>query len=137
MDNRSNNLHGLYLLQQNVSYKNCLKITLIAELVSVVAMLIKTAWLMIDKPSNANDLQYFAPLSILQLLHLDELPKYLFYPLQLFNVFELAYWLTLAFGIMAFTQQKLGKSLKTVASSYGVALLIWVIFVVFIQVQFS
>ena len=137
MDNRSNNLHGLYLLQQNVGYKNCLKITLIAELVSVVAMLIKTAWLMIDKPSNANDLQYFTPLSILQLLHLDELPKYLFYPLQLFNVFELAYWLTLAFGIMAFTQQKLGKSLKTVASSYGVALLIWVIFVVFIQVQFS
>lgn len=128
---------GLYLLKQDVSYKNCLKITLIAELVLVVAMLIKTAWLMIDKPSNANDLQYFSPLSITQLLLLDNLPKYLFYPLQLFNVFEVAYWFVLAFGIMAFTRQKVGKSLKIVASSYGVALFIWAVFVVFIQVQFT
>src|SRR5690606_1673481 len=79
---------GLYLLQQNVSYKSCLKITLIAELVSVVAMLIKTAWLMIDTPTNANDLQSFSPLSISQLLNLDNIPSYLFYPVQLINIFE-------------------------------------------------
>ena len=128
---------GLYLLQQEVNYKNCLKISLIAELVSVVAILVKTTWLMIDKPGNAIDLQYFSPLSLTQLLHINNLPNYLFYPLQLFNVFEVAYWMVLAFGIMAFTHQRWAKSLRTVASSYGLALGIWVIFVVFIQVQFS
>lgn len=128
---------GLYLFQNQVNYKNCLKITLIAELVSIIAMLIKTLWLMIDKPATAEDIQSFSPLSLTQLLHINNLPKYLFYPLQLFNVFEVAYWLILAFGIMAFTQQKWGKSLKTVAYSYGMALLMWTVFVVFIQIQFS
>lgn len=130
-------LTGLYLLQQEISYKNCLKMTLIAELVSVVAMLVKTAWLMIGKPADANDLQYFSPLSITQILYLDKLPKYLIYPLQLLNVFEFAYWLILTFGVMTFTHQRFAHSLKAVASSYGVALLVWVVFVVFVQVQFT
>lgn len=128
---------GLYLFQQEVNYRNCLKITLIAELVSVVAVFIKTSWLIINPPSNVTDLQYFSPLSITQLINIDKLPKYFFYPLQLFNVFELVYWIVLVFGIMAFTPQKWSKSLQTVASSYGIALSIWAVFVVFIQVQFT
>lgn len=128
---------GLYLFNQEVSYKNCLKIVVIAELVSVVAMLVRVAWLLIYKPANVADMQYFSPLSITQLFNANTLPKYLFYPIQLFNVFEVAYWLVLAYGIMAFTNFKFGKSLKTVASSYGVALLIWCVIIVFIQLQLS
>lgn len=128
---------GFYLLRQEVKYKDCLKIVLIAELVPVVAMLVRVAWLMIQKPANAGDIQYFSPLSLMQLINIHNIPKYLFYPLQLFNVFEIAYWLVLAYGIMAFTGWKFEKSLKTVASSYGVALAVWVVIVVFIQVQFS
>lgn len=128
---------GLYLFQQKLSYKNCLKIVIVAELVSIVSTLVRVAWLITDMPKNAKSLEYFSPLSITQFLHLGSLPKYLFYPLQLFNVFEIAYWFVLGFGIMAFTQQRWAKSLKIVASSYGVALGIWVVFVIFIQVQFT
>jgi len=127
----------LYLLNQEVSYQNCLKITLIAELVSVVAMLVRVVWLLVAKPDNVNDIQYFSPLSLTQLLDLDSLPKYLFYPLQLFNIFEVGYWLVLAYGIMVFTNWKFEKSFKAVASGYGVALAMWAVVVMFIQVQFS
>lgn len=128
---------GLFLANRNVSYKDCLKITLIAELVSVSSAIFKVGWLMIDTPARLDDLQYFSPLSISLLLNINEFPKYLLYPLQLFNLFEVTYWIVLVLGIMAFTNMKWGKSLKVVASSYGVALFIWVIFIVFIQVQFT
>jgi hypothetical protein len=128
---------GLYLFNQKIIYKNCLKITLIAELISVVATLVRIVWLVINKPDNINDIQYFSPLSLTQLINIDNFPKYLFYPLQLFNVFEVAYWLVLAYGVMAFTNWNFKKSVKTVALSYGVGLCIWVLCVVFIQLQFS
>ena len=126
-----------YLFNIEVSYKNCLKSAIIAELVSVVAMLVRIAWLLVAKPDNVNDIQYFSPLALTQLLNINKLPQYLFYPLQLFNVFEVAYWLVLAYGIMVFTNSKFGKGLKVVALSYGVAMVIWCLVIIFIQLQFS
>lgn len=128
---------GTILINQNISFKNCLKITLLAELVTVMAMLVRTGWLIIATPENTEALQYFSPLSITQLINLENVPKFLFYPLQMINVFEIAYWLLLAYGIMVFTNSKFERSLKIVASSYGIALLVWVVFVVFLQVQFT
>ncbi|MEO8852729.1 MAG: hypothetical protein ABI359_03065 [Ginsengibacter sp.] len=128
---------GTFLISQNISYQNCLKIALIAELVSFIGVLIRTAWLLIHRPDTAQAIQYFSPFSISQLFNIDKIPKYLIYPLQLFNIFELAYWLVLAFGIMTFSEMKFPKSIKVVAGSYGVALFIWTVFIVFIQVQFT
>ncbi|MFT4202379.1 MAG: hypothetical protein QM610_00560 [Chitinophagaceae bacterium] len=128
---------GLFLFDGHSQYKHCLNVVLVAELVSVVVVIIRTGWMLVYRPQNANDIQYFSPLSLTQLLNLDKIPKYLFYPLQLCNVFEVAYWLLLAYGIMAFTNWKFGKSMRLVASSYGIALAVWAVVVVFIQVQFS
>jgi hypothetical protein len=66
-----------------------------------------------------------------------KIPKYLVYPLQQFNVFEAVYWLLIAGGIRAFTQKSFAQSLKITAASYGIAMLIWCLVIVFIQLQFS
>lgn len=129
---------GLFLFNQNISFNSCFKIIMVAELAVVAAALIKLLYfLFIHHPETTQDIQFFYPLSVTQLLNLKQLPAYLIYPLQQFNLFEVAYWLLIAAGIQAHIQKSFSESLKIVASSYGVALSIWIVFVVFIQVQFT
>lgn len=83
------------------------------------------------------DLQYFYPLSALNIVGYKGLESWFIYPLQVLNLFELAYWLLLAYfiGKLAFTEKDKGKPMdlgfKIVASSYGSALLLWVVVVMF------
>lgn len=72
---------GLFLFNQNISYKSCLKITLLAEIVSLISVLVRTVWLIIDMPDTAEAVQYFSPLSIIHLINVENIPKFLFYPL--------------------------------------------------------
>lgn len=129
---------GLLLSNQKISFKSCFKITMLAELSLIVAALIKLIYfLFIHHPETTQDIQFFYPLSLTQLLNLKELPSYLIYPLQQFNLFEIGYWVLIVFGIQSYIKKSFLQALKIVASSYGVALGIWVVFVVFIQVQFT
>lgn len=128
---------AITLLDDEVSFLNTMKIALLAEFVFIVSELVKLTWLIVDTPTTAESLRFFSPLCITQLIDIRNIPNYLVYPLKMFNVFEVTYWLCLAYGIMSLTTESFRKSLKIVASSYGVALLIWVIFVVFLQVQFT
>ncbi|OIQ67970.1 hypothetical protein GALL_504420 [mine drainage metagenome] len=128
---------GLIFLNKSTTYSSCLKIALFAELIFVVATVIKLGWLLIHKPGDITDIQFFSPLAITQVIDIKKISKYFLYPLQLFNIFEIAYWFMLAYGIMIFTGWRYGKSLKAVAASYGVALAVWVVLVLFIQVQLS
>jgi hypothetical protein len=127
----------LFLLDQNISFKSCFKIVVFAELVSIISALTKVFCFLIRKPDTLQDVQNFYPLSLLQLLNIKQLPSYLIYPLQQFNLFEMAYWLLIAAGISVHMRKPLTKGLALTASSYGLALGIWVLCVVFIQLQFS
>ena len=128
---------GVFLFNQTVSFRNCCKIVLIAELAPLSGAIAKSLFFCIHRPENLLDMQYFYPLSLLNFLNTGQLPVYLIYPLQQFNLFEAAYWLLIANGIKVHTQKSLESSLKVVAASYGVGLFIWVLFIVFVQLQFS
>lgn len=128
---------GLFLLNKNVTYKNCFKIVQLAELVMILAATAKLAWFIVYPPKTIEDVQYFYPLALTQLFSPNQIPKYLIYPLQQLNVFEVLYWLLIAGGIKAFTQKTFAQSLKITALSYGVAMFVWCLVIVFIQLQFS
>lgn len=128
---------GVFLFDQKILFKDCLRIVMTAECVPLLAALIKFAYFLISGPSTVREMQIFYPLSVLNILHSRQLPAYLIYPLQQLNLFEIAYWLFIAVGIRTFIKKPFGYSLKIVASSYGVALSVWVLFVVFINVEFG
>lgn len=128
---------GLFLFNQTLLFKTCFKIIMIAELANIMGALIKVLCFLIHKPETIQDIQFFYPLSLIQLFTVKQLPTYMIYPLQQFNLFELAYWLFIAAGIKAYTEKSFKQSFKIVASSYGVGLGIWVLCVVFIQLQFA
>lgn len=128
---------GLFLFDKKISFGDCYQIVMIAELSTIFAALAKFICFLIHKPETIQDIQFFYPLSLVQLFTVKQLPTYLIYPLQQFNLFEVAYWFLIAAGINAYTEKSFEQSFKIVASSYGVGLGIWVLFVVFIQLQFA
>lgn len=128
---------GLFLFNQEILFGNCYKIVMIAELSIILAALTKFICFLIHRPETIQDIQFFYPLSLVQLFTVKQLPTYMIYPLQQFNLFELAYWFLIAAGIKAYTEKSFKQSFKIVASSYGVGLGIWVLCVVFIQLQFA
>lgn len=128
---------GIKLFELKVSLMNCFKIILFAEIIPLISSIIKTLYFYIYPPNNFEVLQNYNPLGVSSFLKIDTVPKYLLYPTQQLNLFELGYWLLLAYGIRSLGNVDFKKALKITSLSYGVSLLIWCIFIVFLQLQFS
>ena len=128
---------GIKLFELEVSFMNCFKIILFAEIIPLISSITKTLYFYIYPPNNFEVLQNYNPLGLSSFLKNDTIPKYLLYPIQQLNLFEVGYWLLLAYGIKSLGNVNFKKALKITSLSYGVGLLIWCIFIVFLQLQFS
>jgi len=128
---------GIKLYEIEINFKNCFKIVLLAEIIPLVSTITKILYFYIYPPNNFEVLQNFNPLGISSFLKNDAIPKYLLYPIQQLNLFEVGYWLLLAYGIKSLGNVDFKKALNITSLSYGVGLLIWCIFIVFLQLQFS
>jgi len=109
---------------------------MLAEIPFLLVPLIKLFWfLFIQTQYNFNDLQYFYPLSALQLFEIKTLATWQIYPLQLLNVFEMVYWVLLAYWLKRLLNITLTKGMEVVIASYGTGLLLWVVFVTFVSLN--
>lgn len=122
---------------EEVSFGAVFRVVLIAEIIPFMAMFARTVWFMVHVPSTLAEMQYVYPLSILSLFKAGSLPVYCLYLFQLLNVFELGYWLALAYGLRQFIKRSFGQSLQLVSVSYGLGLFVWIVVIVFIQIQAS
>lgn len=121
-----------------VSFKQLWTIVLNAEFVFLLVPIIKIAWFYFFQTSyKLEDIQYFYPFSALNIVDFKGLEPWFVYPFQIINLFEMVYWLILAYYIGKTTQKSMDKSLKIVASSYGTSLLLWVISIMFFTLNFS
>jgi hypothetical protein len=131
-------LTGTIFWNINVSFKKLFQIALIAEFLFIIPSLVKLFWfLFFETNFDLVDLQTFYPLSILNLIDIESIPQWSIYPVQLLNVFEVVYWCILAFGISLVAKERWPKMLGLVASSYGVGLFVWVVFIIFITINLS
>ena len=127
-----------------VTFKQLLNAVIKAEFVFLGVGVLKIIWFYFFQTSyTLEDLQYFYPLSALNIVGYKGLESWFIYPLQVLNLFELAYCLLLSYfvGKLAFTEKDKGKPMdlgfKIVASSYGSALLLWVVVVMFFTLNYS
>ncbi|OPB98216.1 hypothetical protein BAS10_06175 [Elizabethkingia meningoseptica] len=114
---------------EKIEYRDFLSLALIAEFVFIIAGVYKFAnFYWFDTNYNLQDLQTYFPLSLINFKESISTEKWLAYPLQLSNIFELLYWSILAYGIWEYTDKKISfpRSLGVVAVTYGVGLLFWV-----------
>lgn len=127
-----------------VTFKQLFDAVIKAEFVFLLVSILKIIWFYFFQTNyTLEDLQYFYPLSTLNIVGYKGLEAWFIYPLQVLNLFELAYWLLLSYfvGKLAFTEKDKGKPMdlgfKIVASSYGSALLLWVVVVMFFTLNYS
>ncbi|MBV2195316.1 MAG: hypothetical protein KUL78_02275 [Flavobacterium sp.] len=127
-----------------VTFKQLFNAVVKAEFVFLGVGVLKIVWFYFFQTNyTLEDLQYFYPLSALNIVGYKGLETWFIYPLQMLNLFELAYWLLLSYfiGKLAFTEKDKGKPMdlgfKIVASSYGSALLLWVVVVMFFTLNYS
>lgn len=136
---------GTFFYSKNkVTFKQLFNTVVKAEFIFLSVGVLKIVWFYFFQTSyTLEDLQYFFPLSALNIIGYKGLDAWFIYPLQVLNLFELAYWLLLAYfiGKLAFTEKDKGKPMdlgfKIVASSYGSALLLWVVVVMFFTLNYS
>ena len=125
---------------EQVKFRDILTIVLMAEFVFVIAGFYKFFnFYLIDTDYTLETLQTYYPLSLINYKEAISTEKWLAYPLQLANVFELMYWGVLAWGIWQLADKKISyqRSLGYVALTYGIGLLFWVGVVCFLILSVS
>lgn len=128
---------GLFL-KTETSFKKFFGIATTAEFVFLIPSVIKLLWFSFVKTNHTlQDLQLFSPLSAINLFNPTELDPWFVYPIQLLNVFELLYWLLLAYQLKPVLNENFSGSLGFAGRTYGVGLVIWVILVMFLMVSIS
>ena len=129
---------GLFIYNRDLKFKTLFSIVLKAEYIFLFVIIFKTIWFLIFQPDfTLEDLQYFYPLSLLNIIGYEGMQPWFIYPFQILNLFELAYWFILAYLIGKEINSTTDKGFSIVASSYGVGLLIWVIGVMFFTLNMS
>lgn len=130
---------GTYFLSKTaIAFKQLWSFVITAEFVFLLVPLFKIIWFYFFQTNyTLEDIQYFYPLSALSIVGYKGLEPWLIYPFQVINLFELAYWLLLAYFIGKITVTNMDRGLKIVASGYGSALLLWVAVVMFFTLNYS
>ncbi len=118
--------------------KGIFQISLKAQTVFAISYLIGVVlkWQGVIKFTYGNVNDRFAYQSLLVFVDNNDFPTWLYYPLQTANITELSYIL-----ILAWLYSKLGKlkyinSLAKVLLYYGIGLIFWIVFVVFISITY-
>ena len=125
---------------EDVQFRDILTVVLIAEFVFIIAGFYKFFnFYLIDTDYTLETLQTYYPLSLINYKEAISTEKWLAYPLQLCNLFELIYWGILAWGIWELADKKISyqRSLGYVALTYGIGLLFWVGVVCFLILSVS
>lgn len=129
---------GCFFYGKEIKYKKLFNIVVKAEFIFLLVIVFKTAWFYFFQTNyTLEDLQYFYPLSAINIIGYEGLQPWFVYPFQVLNLFELAYWFILAYLIGKELNESTDKGMSIVASSYGVSLLIWVVGVMFFTLNMS
>jgi hypothetical protein len=125
---------GSFMFGYRIHYNKVWQIVMFAELIFLGAEGLKIFWFMFfQAEANIWDIKNFYPLSLMSFFDYETInPKYA-YPLKSLNLFELAYWFILIYGIYWTAQKKLSfasisVSYAIVFSSYVLFFLLWLLF---------
>lgn len=110
------------------------RITIFSEFILLIPLFIKIIWFCFINQNNyvLKDLSNFHFLSILNLLKSDSIPIFLLFPAKFVNLFEIAYWLFLAYLISKVLSIKYLKALNIILSSYVIGLIVFLALCMFL-----
>lgn len=129
---------GTIFNNYKISFARLFRIALIAEVIFAIATLTRNLWLLgYNDVNTMTDIQQFYPLSLMAFFDVNEIPSWMIYPIHTINLFEVLYWFALAIGLSMVLNENRKKMFTLVLGSYGVGLLVWMVFVVFLSINIS
>jgi hypothetical protein len=128
---------GIKLFEISIRFSDCIKIIIIAEVIPIIIASLQIVYFYIYPPNSIQELNYFNLFGLSFFFNQEAIPQYLVYPLLQLNLFEVAYWCVLAYGIKLLGTISIKKAFQITASGYGVGMTIWMLFIVFLQLQFN
>ncbi|WP_264553262.1 hypothetical protein [Flavobacterium sp. N2038] len=129
---------GLFLLSKETKYNQLWDATIKAEFIFLLVPVFKIIWFYFFQTNyDLNDIQYFYPLSALNITGYKDLETWFIYPFQVLNFFEFFYIIYLSFQIGKLTNTNADYGLKIVGISYVPALFLWVATVMFFTLNYS
>ncbi|PWA04433.1 hypothetical protein DB895_10960 [Flavobacterium psychrotolerans] len=127
-----------FFCNKEVKYKYFWSVIVKGEYIYLLVGITKIIWFYFFQPNfTIEDIQYFYPLSALNITGYKGLDPWLIYPFQVLNIFELAYIIYLSYQIGYLTKTNADNGLKIVCYSYLPALLLWVTVVMFFTLNYS
>ena len=124
---------GCFMFGYRVFYSQLWQLTMLAECIFFVAEILKIGWFVfVETDPEIWDVRAFYPFSLINLLDFRAIPEAWHYPLKALNLFEVAYWIFLVYGIQYLARKRFDISLYIVLSSYVLWFLLWLLFFVLI-----
>jgi hypothetical protein len=123
-------------LNDKAGFGTVFKVVVASEIVFVIVALIRFLWFFFFGGNyDLNDLNFFYPLSLINLFEISEVDKIWIYPLQIINLFQIIYILLISWALKNVC--KIGDALseKIVLSSYLPAMAIWIVLIMFITLE--
>ncbi len=131
-------LCGTILYGYRTSLSQIFQILIISEFIWIVPLVLLLVWFgFIDTNYSLNDVQYFQPLSLLNLFDGPSVETWLIFPLKALNLFEIAYMIVLALGLRKVLKRDFNSSLSFTVPVYGSGLIIWIILITFLSINLS
>ena len=119
-------------------FKHFFRIALLGEFVLLFVGVFKLLYFLLIKTDyDLLDVQRYYPFSLINFADIDNLEPWLVYPIQTINLFEIAYFLVLVYGMHKLLKNKFWRDFEITAVSYGIGLSIWLGVVTFLVLNIS
>lgn len=129
---------GALFADYEIGFGKIFKITVLSEIVFIIGNLIRSFILFFFMDvQKLSDAQQFYPFSVMNLVNANSIEKWLHYPLVTLNIFEVAYVFICALGVSHITGKPYASALKFTAITYGIGLIVWLCFIVFLSINFT
>jgi hypothetical protein len=129
---------GSFLFHKNFSIKKIILIVVKSEYIFILPILFEIIYFkFINTTASLIEIQNFYPLSAINILGYKGLEPWLIYPLQILNLFEIAYIIYLAYQIGKVTNTNTDTGFKIMMYSYVPTMLLWVCVVMFLTLSMS
>lgn len=123
-------------LHKDITLGKIFKVVVLSEIVFVVASVIKMLWFILFAGNyTLDDMNFFYPLSLINLFSRSEVASYWVYPLQTINIFQVFYVLLLAFGLSRISSVKKISVDRIVLSTYVPAMAVWIAMILFLTID--
>lgn len=126
---------GAILLDWKIPYRAFFGLVIRAMAVVTMGKILQTIILLFMNIQSMDDFYRADWFSLLGWVGKANLPELAMAPASFLNVFEVLFWLLLAAGVRQLSEK--AKGLGFVVGTYGVGLVLWCLFLMYLQVNFG